>query len=223
MGGVCSADHSKQRVKQISKESNIQDEARSYRSKIGANRIILKNEHTRKVFVKYCEAKKKSEYVQYFHELDEIKTLPLDELKRKIKQLFVLIDANEAASKEREKQHPSTANASVVDTESDIVVCLRQLRTLNLDAVTFPQLMKTLNSTQDLLLSRVAKEFEEFLKSPLFEECRNFHVEPRVQHTAGTASPSSSGKRGPPGSNKQHTHPPTSTHKDEGFTSVSIT
>lgn len=218
MGGICSADHSRQKVKQISKESNIQDEARSYRSKIGANRIILKNEHTRKVFVKYCEAKKKSEYVQYFHELDEIKTLPLDELKRKIKQLFVVIDANDAANKDKDKQ-----NTTALDTESDIVVCLRQLRTLNLDAVTFPQLMKTMNSTQDLLLSRVAKEFEEFLKSPQFEECRNFHMEPRVQpHTSATASPPSSAKRGPPGSNKHLNHPTGSNAKEEQFTSVTI-
>ncbi len=212
MGGTCS---SQQKVKQISKESNIQDEARSYRSKIGANRIILKNEHTRKVFVKFCEAKNKSEYVQYFHELDEIKTLPLDELKRKIKELFIAVDANDALFKEKEKQqHGGSAD----DGESDLVICLRQLRTLKLENVTFPQLMKVMNSTQDLLLSRVAKEFEEFLKSPLFEECRNHHVESRVQtHVGGTSSPPSSQKRLPPVKTGMGGH-----GQDQQFTSVSI-
>jgi hypothetical protein len=209
MGASCSA---QPKVKTVSKESNIQDEARSYRSKIGANRIILKNEHTRKVFVKYCEAKHKSEYVQYFHELDEIKTLPLDELKRKMKELFVAVDANDTLLKEKQKLHGS---GTVDDGESDIVVCLRQLRTLNLETSTFPQIMKVMNSTQDVLLSRVAKDFEEFLKSPQFQECRNFHVESRVQahppHSSN--SPPSSQKRLPPVK--------TSTGKED-YTSISI-
>lgn len=183
--------NNKQKVKQISKESNIQDEARSYRSKIGANRIILKNVHTRKVFVKYCEAKHKSEYVQYFHELDEIKALPLDELKRKIKDLFVVIDANDDLRMQKQKQQNPADEG-----ESDIAICLRQLRGLNFDAVSFPQLMKVINSTQDLLLSRVAKDFEEFLKSPQFEECRNYHVESRI-HPSATPSPPTSAKRNP--------------------------
>lgn len=211
MGGSCS---SQQKVKQVSKESNIQDEARSYRSKIGANRIILKNEHTRRVFVKYCEAKHKSEYVQYFHELDEIKTLPLDELKRKIKELFVAVDANNALFKEKQKLHNS---GSPEEGDSDIIVCLRQLRTMNLENATFPQIMKVMNSTQDLLLSRVAKDFEEFLKSPQFQECRNHHVESRVQSTPNPNASSS-----PPSSQKRLPVAKTGGGKDEQFTSVSI-
>lgn len=91
-------------ISDVPHDRGIQDEAHSYRSKIGANRLMLKNIESRLVFIRYCQIHGNAEYAQCFHELDELKSLPYETL---VPQLRAFVTA---ASKLQNSRHKNNEN-----------------------------------------------------------------------------------------------------------------
>lgn len=177
MGGVCSTESSKVRVQQIAREGNLQDEARSYRSKLGAIRIILRNEESKKALLKYTEGKGKVEYVKYFQDLDELKARPTEEVRLHLKK-YIQEPANTDEilnTMSSKKQHRFSGKQHVIDInnhDKNMVeaMCLGPIRQLHLDTDAHVQILKAINITQDLLLSQIAVEFEMFMNSKEYKE-----------------------------------------------------
>lgn len=154
----------------VARESNIQDEARSYRSKVGAIRIILKNVHTRRALIKYLENYQKAEYVMCFHEIEEIRLIKDDKQLRQ--QLKNIIASYKSVMEVAESKH-SDQNCI----EFALWDCFGPLRHTDIDIATTLQVSKYVHVAQDSLLSQVCTLFEEFLKSKEYENCKNYAVE----------------------------------------------
>lgn len=155
----------------MEKGNKIQDEARSYRSKVGAARLVLKNEMTRAEFKKFIEKEGgneagRTEFVTYFETLDQLKMLPREEQIARLKKLLTLTPAPSDGGAKNNNQINST-----------LWSCLRPLRALALDKATQLEITKAVGSTQDMLLSPVTPEFERFMESPEFAECKRNNLE----------------------------------------------
>lgn len=173
------------------KERGIQDEAYSFRSKIGASRIILKNMQSRQVFIRFCQERGKAEYAQIFHDLDELKSLPLQtlipQLKLLLRNAIKFQQTNSSSNNSdsatvsvrsiRNSKSQDQTEIKAEEEETDIGVCLHSLKTLDFDKLTLPVALKQINRTQDLILSRVYAEFDEFLKSKELKEVMTSNLE----------------------------------------------
>lgn len=173
----CASSVAKKVKAQDFEKGAIQDEARSYRSKVGAMRLVLKNEKTRDVFKKFIEKEGnedgRTEFVTYFEILDELKPLPKEEQVVRLKKLMSLTPALPDAT---------AVPIDVKMIHSTLWSCLRPLRPLKLDTATQVELMKAIGNTQDLLLSPVTPEFEKFMESAEFIECKKEHLDTQKQN-----------------------------------------
>lgn len=166
----CGASTSRPPQKVMARDSNIQDEARSYRSKVGAMRIILKNVHQRRALITYLEARKKAEFVKCFQELEEARLVKDDKQFRG--ELKKVISNYKSVMEVAESKHadPQCIEYSLWD-------CFGPLRHTNMDTVTILQANKYVHIAQDALLSQICTLFEAFLNSKEYEDCKNFTVE----------------------------------------------
>lgn len=172
----------------IGGNSTIQDEARSYRSKVGAMRIILKNVHSRRALIKYLEVHHKAEYVKCFQELEEARLSRDDRLFRTDLKRIIANYKSVAELAESKHAEPTCIEYALWD-------CFGPLRHTQIDSTASLQISKYVHIAQDSLLSQICSLFEEFLDSPEYEECKNFTVENQkmVQH------PHPKGANGPRG------------------------
>jgi hypothetical protein len=150
----------------------IQDEARSYKSKVGAGKLVLKNEAVRVEFRKFIEKegdeKGRTEFVTYFETLEQMKPLPREEQVLRIRKLLELT----VSSGDNNNNRSQIA--------STLFSCLRPLRPLKLDKATHIEIAKALNATQDLLVSAVTPEFEKFMDSKEFAELKRNNLENNI-------------------------------------------
>ncbi len=170
------------------------DDARSYRSKVGAMRIILKNVHTRRALIKYVEVFEKSEYVKCFQELEEVRILKDDkQFKQQLKNLL----ANYKSVMEVAEQKNSDMNCI----EFALWDCFGPLRHADIDTCTTLLINKYVHVAQDSLLSQVCTLFEQFLQSKEYNECKNYAVDnqkiKRSPRAASRAAPTNANKKEP--------------------------
>jgi hypothetical protein len=180
----------KVKVANTQNQGKIQDEARSYRSKVGAMRLFLKNESTRQTFKKFIEEQcnedptvKRVEFISYFEFLEQMKPLPQHEQISRLKTLLSMTPIQQNEDITLTKRTENRINSTIWS-------CLRPLRPLKLDSTTLPELVKAINATQDLLLSPVCPEFERFMDSDEFEECKKTNLE---NHKTGTVPTTADG------------------------------
>lgn len=142
---------------------SVQDEARSFRSKVEAIRFMTKNLLSRHAFQQYLEQNHAGvEYLQCFIDLDELKALNDDKL---IPQTTMLLSKYQALCENAEKV--STADAA------NIVVInlwekLRRLRILDIKKITRKDLLSTVIAVQNQILGELATPFESFLDSTMY-------------------------------------------------------
>lgn len=199
----------------------IQDEARSYRSKVGAMRLVLKNEMTREVFKKFIENEGnqdgRTEFVTYFEILDELKPMPQSEQVVRLKKLMSLT--------------PAQPDATFVPNDGKMIhstlwSCLRPLRPLKLDTATQIELMKAIGNTQDLLLSPVTPEFERFMESAEFVECKkeSLNTQQKNKSSSKAISPRQANINKKLAAKKESTIAATAQQKDgQEFVAVGLT
>lgn len=179
------AQSSSQKIR-IEKDSGgkIQDEARSYRSKVGAGKLVLKNEVVRVAFKKFiekeCKDDGRTEFVTYFETIEQMKQLSRDEQTVRIRKILELTSTSSQSSNQDRNQISSTLCAS-----------LRHLRALKLEKATQVEIMKAINATQDLLIAAVTPEFEKFMESEEFAELKKTNLEnhknmPPIKHQPST-------------------------------------
>jgi hypothetical protein len=143
-------------AKQAAEERNVQDEARSFSSKLGAMRIILKSPISQKAFLSFCDRKGRAEYMRYFEELEKYKSLKVEDANEKLKKLIPMV-------------------VSVDEFDIDIegktktaIQCLEPLNKLKVKHFTQIELIRAVQRSQDNLLTSLINEFEEYLTT---EEC----------------------------------------------------
>lgn len=194
--GCTQSSGSKIKIKDKDGGGKIQDEARSYRSKVGAGKLVLKNEAVRTEFRKFVEKESgeeegRTEFVTYFETIEQMKPLPREEQVIRIRKLLELTiappDSSFRGNNKKDRNQVSTVLFS----------CLRPLRPLKLEKATSIEIAKALNATQDLLVSAVTPEFEKFMDSDEFAELKKNNLEVNI------AKKSASGKFQPPIANKK--------------------
>lgn len=137
-------------------ERNVQDEARSFSSKLGAMRIILKSPTSQKAFLTFCDKKGKAEYMRYFEELEKYKSYKVEEANEKLKKLI-----------------PFVVSVDEFDIDIDgkaksALQCLEPLNKLKVKHFTQIELIRAVQRSQDNLLTTLIDEFEEYLTT---EDC----------------------------------------------------
>lgn len=139
-------------------ERNVQDEARSFASKLGAMKILLKGPITQKSFLAFCDKLGKAEYMRYFEELEKFKTLKIEDANDKLKKLLPdsAVSMDQYAPVEGEDKHKNA------------IQCLEPLHRLKYKTFTQIELIRALGRSQDNLLTSLIGEFEEYLTT---EEC----------------------------------------------------
>jgi hypothetical protein len=188
MGCIVSSTNPKVNVR----DRNIQDEARSYKSKVGAMRIILKNIHSRRALIKYLENYQKAEFVKCFQELEEARLVKEDKIFRNELKKVVMNYKSIMEVAEEKNLDSSSIEFALWD-------CFGPLRHTDVDTSTILQLNKFVHIAEDSLLSQVCTLFEEFLDSKEYEDCKNFTVENqkmKITHPVSTSTSISSNSKG---------------------------
>lgn len=169
--------HSSGKKIKIVKETGggkIQDEARSYRSKVGAGKLVLKNETIRSAFKKFIETEGngdgRTEFITYFEAMEQMKPLAKEEQVLRVRKILELtLTPPQTTDEER----TTTRN----QLNSILYASLRPLRPLKLDKATPVEISKAINATQDLLIAAVTPEFERFIASEEFCELKKTNLE----------------------------------------------
>jgi hypothetical protein len=157
----CSASQHRKRVGDTNGNS-VQDEARSFRSKVDAMRFITKNQVSRQALLQYLEETKEGvEFLTCFIDLEDIKLQPRDDafvalVTSTVTKYKILNDKAEAHE---------LPNGAVIEI---IWEKLRRLRQLDLKATTKKKVLETLNAVQNQLLGELSVPFEKFLESPQY-------------------------------------------------------
>lgn len=143
---------------------SVQDEARSFRSKVEAIRFMTKNILSRHAFQQYLEEHHVGvQYLLCFIDLDDIKAVNDDKL---IPQTTLLLSKYQALCEQAEKSVVTDpANNAVINLWEK----LRRIRTMDMKKTTRKDLLATVTAVQNQILGELATPFEEFLESSLYK------------------------------------------------------
>lgn len=156
--------------RKVSEGSNlsVQDEARSFRSKVDAIKFMCRNIDSRHAFQEYLENKGGVEYLICFGDLEEIK-MQRDE--------NMIAFAQSTIAKYDVDNDCASLN---FDIKGDIPLViwekLRRLRILDFKKVTRSQVVATVSSVQNQLLAELANPFEGFLESAIYQRWKENQV-----------------------------------------------
>jgi hypothetical protein len=156
MGVSCSsAKPIKPTREMLAKEGNLQDNARSYKSKIGGMRLILRNQTLQNDFTRFLARKGKKKFIICYLECLRIKQIK--EMDQLVSEINKLIDT-----------YPSEGwfiwDKSIIT----IGQCLQPIKFSKDDELSIPMILKNLQWVEESLLSNVTPELEEFIQSPEF-------------------------------------------------------
>lgn len=154
---------SNKNISSSGKESrNVQDDARSYRSKIGAIKMLTRNERSREALIKFLQCEKKAEFLVCYQDLEEIMGLSEE-------QAFTRTAAiiwRYKTMYEDVKIH----EAKVQHVELLVWDSLGQLRSVDTSNIAYNDLSRLIVVAQNDLLSRLIMPFERFLKSNQYKD-----------------------------------------------------
>lgn len=171
--------------KRIGEANNIsvQDEARSFRSKVDAMKFMTKNIHSRYAFRLYLEKNGGVEFLMCYIDLEEIK-MQTDE--------HIIPIAISTLSKYEMINEEATRSGKVDQTqEIELVIWekMRRLRQLDMKNTTRKEMVKCVNTIQSQLLAELASPFEGFLQSPQYRDWNQHQVKSEGEkHKTQTAN-----------------------------------
>jgi hypothetical protein len=179
----------------MAKEGNIQDNARSYKSKIGGMRIILRNRMHHEDFVKFLKKRGKQRYIECYQELLKVKQhTDVETLLREISKLFLKYPT--------EGMFIWDKNILVIGT------CLEPLRFNKDEELTTAAIIKNILWVEETLLSKVTLDFEEFISTREFAKRGSIALEgPLHASLSHSQSQKDAQVRGPslvPETSKEH-------------------
>jgi len=143
----------------------VQDEARVFKSKLGAVRLILRNETSRVMFLKLLEVNSKQDYALKFSLLDVMRKEILDTAKSRS-----LDDVN---NDYEVPVHLYSISSPNVNVKTMIQKLLHPIHQLSQNQHTTNRMwLKQISKVQDELLSQLFGEFEQLMVSESFQSAR---------------------------------------------------
>lgn len=178
MGAVASIGKKKKIQRNQEENRCVQDEARSFRSKLGAIKFMTKNVHSRHAFGKFLTHNPKLEFLTCYSEIEDMKLLDDDHIMEQAQALILKYKLmNDCATATDDANTPEVPAILVWDK-------LLKLRNLDLKNTTKRQLITTLGMVENELLTELCDPFQEFLRSPAYAEWQEFMVEKQKMRIA---------------------------------------
>jgi CheY-like chemotaxis protein len=197
-----------------SHNENVQDEARSFRSKISAIKMLAKQPSSYESFFGYLNEIGKGEYLICFRDLEEIKKLSEDQVISRTYALVCrykaiyeefkinLVTANTPNSqiKLSRSSYSTAATASHVGTASStagsykhiVWECFGKLKSLDYNATSVEILQRYITITENEIISRLVFPFEGYLTSSYYKSWQEEQIEQEKQRNNRNRSRTSS-------------------------------
>ena len=157
-------------IRRQATNTGVQDDARSFRSKHSAIKMLTKNKLSCQALTDYLKTQNKSELLTCYMDLEEIRQLTEEQaltrasaLVWRYKSLFESVRKTE--------QHSKVKGVEVVIWE-----CLGRLRYVDGGSIEMDHLLKMISNAQNDLLSKLILPFEGFLQSKQYRAWQDAHV-----------------------------------------------
>jgi CheY-like chemotaxis protein len=149
--------------KNIDRRASNQDMARSYVSKVGAIRMILKNSQSKQAFIKFIAENEKhaasQEYLNYYFDTEEV--------------LHTLPDLVVPHAIDLIERHKKNALSLGSETSRNILSSLGKLGKVDLKTLSVPEIMHYLSKSQGETFGLLTPAFEAFTMSDAYKAWRN--------------------------------------------------
>jgi CheY-like chemotaxis protein len=157
---------------------NVQDEARSFRSKVSAIKMLARQQSSYESFFQYLEDIGKSEYLVCFRDIEEIKKLEEDQM---ISRTYALVCRYKALYEEfkisliegnnnSDRNFRSKLASYAVSSSKHLVwECFGKLKSLDYTNTTGEVIYKYLVIAENDLISRLVVPLESYLASPFYK------------------------------------------------------
>lgn len=151
------------------KPMSIQDEARSFRSKLGAIKMLTRNDVSYQSFLEYLQDKGKSEFLVCYRDMEEIKTLAEDQM---ISRTAALIWRYKSIFESVRVHGVRPDNMEYLIWE-----CFGKLRQMDIANAPAELILKHLLIAQNEILARLVIPFESYLQSPNYKNWQERLIE----------------------------------------------
>jgi len=158
-------------LKRQATNTGVQDDARSFRSKHSAIKMLTKNKLSCQALTDYLKTQNKAELLTCYMDLEEIRQLTEEQaltrasaLVWRYKSLFESVRKTE--------QHSKAKSVEVIIWE-----CLGRLRYVDGGSIELDHLLKMISNAQNDLLSKLILPFEGFLQSKQYKAWQDAHVQ----------------------------------------------
>lgn len=146
---------------------NIQDEARSFKSKIGAIRLLLRNETSREGFLSLLEKEGKKEYAEYFYLTQNLRKEVMNIGKSALLDSLVLYQPCGSVMFRNTIDMRKVLNISIKE-------ILLPLQTISYDeSASQRSWLKVISLVEDNLLSQLFVEFGMFVETEEFQSSKS--------------------------------------------------
>lgn len=192
MGSGSSSQSGKYNPNYSSKENKenkaVQDDARSYRAKVGATKLILKNENIKDKFLKHLANENKSYVIEYYEQLDKLKKIPTASKDGIISNLSDILQENlvhETLSVLKDECYPCTDEKLKSITHTSF----QPMKMLESQEVNLRNYMKMIGSCQENLLMLIIPQVEAFIISKEFIEAKKIAVKTSMRRKSSFKLP----------------------------------
>lgn len=145
------------------------DEARSFRSKVGAMKIMMRTSHSYESLLQFLQEKGRAEYLVCYKDMNEIKILDDDQMISRTAALIWRYKTSYEAVR--------VLGAPAETMEYLIWECFGKLRQLDIANAPAEVVKKYLVIAQNEIIARLVIPFEEYLNSPKYREWQNAQME----------------------------------------------
>jgi CheY-like chemotaxis protein len=155
------------------KGTSIQDDARSFRSKVGALKMLIRAATAFESILKYLNQHGRGEYLICYRDMEEIKCLDNDQMVSRTAALIWRYKTSYEAVR---------ASGQVADTiEYRIWECFGKLRQLDIANAPADVVKKYLIIAQNEIMARLVVPFDDYLLSPNYKEWQESQIEAEKQ------------------------------------------
>lgn len=155
-----------------SKKANtgVQDDARSFRSKLGAIKMLTKNKRSCKALKEYLTTQNKAELLICYLDLEEIRQLTDEQALTRASALVWRYKTQFEAIRNQDNNHKPKSLEIV------LWECLGRLRYVDGGSIEPDHLLKMINNAQNDLLAKLILPFEGFLHSKQYKAWQDAQV-----------------------------------------------
>lgn len=158
-------------LKRQNSTTGVQDDARSFRSKHSAIKMLTKNKLSCQALTDYLKTQNKVELLTCYMDLEEIRQLTEEQALTRASALVWRYKTQFESVRKAEQ------NSKVKSVEVVVWECLGRLRYVDGGNIESDHLLKMINNSQNDLLSKLILPFEGFLNSKQYKAWQDAHVQ----------------------------------------------